>query len=94
MTLTHLVDALSDTCSLERGTIFDPVVLAGVACMVCPPEDIADTSSLRLLVSDTEHVIRPGWRVVYGGVRHVVTKLATETDGLTELICHDFAEPA
>lgn len=94
MTLTHLHDALNETCTIERGTIFEPVTLPGVACLACPPQDVRDTVSLRLLLQDTDHAVQPGWRIVYAGRRYVVQRLSCDPDGLTEVQLHDFSEPA
>ena len=94
MTLSHLHEALSETCTIERGTIFAPVTLPGVACLACPPMDVRDTASLRLLLLDAERILQPGWRVVYGGRRFVIVKLAVDPDGLTEAELKDFNEPA
>ena len=94
VTLRHLADALNDTCAMERGSIFEPVTLAGVACMVCPPQDVRDDALLRLLIMDADRVMQIGWRVVYGGRRYVVTRLSADPDGLTELALNEFNEPA
>lgn len=93
VTLRHLTDALSDSCEIERGSIFEPTTLRGVACMVCPPQDVQDTVSLRLLMMDADRALQVGWRVVYGGRRYVLTRLSADPDGLTEVSLNDFNEP-
>ena len=94
VTLRHLADALSDSCVIERGSLFEPVTLRGVACLVCPPQDVRDDALLRLLIMDADRIMQIGWRVVYGGRRYVVTRLSADPDGLTELALNEFNEPA
>lgn len=94
MTLSHLLEALSETCTIERGTIFAPVTLSGVACLACPPQETTDMAALRLLVVDSDRIMHVGWRVVYRSQRYVIRRISADHDGLTELECAEFDEPA
>ena len=94
MTLTHLYEALSETCAMERGSVLAPTVTAGVACLACPPLTETDMAALRLLVMDSDRVVQAGWRVVYRGKRFVIRRVSADHDGLTELECAEFDEPA
>ena len=67
MTLRHLTDALNDTCAIERGSIFEPVTLSGVACLVCPPQNARDDALLRLLIMDADRLAGGLWRAAVRG---------------------------
>ena len=94
MTLSRLYEALNETCAIERGSVLAPTVTAGVACLACPPQETTDTAALRLLIVDTDRIMQVGWRVVYRGRRFVIQRISADHDGLTDLECAEFNEPA
>lgn len=92
MNLTHLYEALNETCAIERGSVLAPTVTAGVACLACPPQETTDMAALRLLLVDSDRIMQVGWRVVYRSQRYVIRRISADHDGLTELECAEFDE--
>lgn len=78
--------ALDATCTLETGSAASSggTSYANVACMVVPPTELVDDTTLKLLVVDTNQVYAVGCRVVYDSARYVIDRV--QRDGTYTLL--------
>lgn len=84
--------ALSDTCTIETGTVTSPTSTT-VSCLSVPPKTSQDDSMLTLLVEDTTQAYGIGIRVVFHSARYLVKKVEYDRKpGFTRLHCQSWQE--